>query len=172
MVACKSRRPERVSGGAPWAVEECGGARVFAQLWQLRQWLTGLPRCSGHCERVRRDVETAQTRFRDDSGCAMGSSGHGGAPHSHAVAARRLDRSCLNEQSHRPRIRTQEHLYLLRVSIIYLCALGRYVLYPLRDGIPVNGYRLWEKVPVYGKCTQKRGNIPENGYSNGVHKIR
>ena len=104
VVACTSRRPERVPGGAPWAAEECGGARVFAQLWQLRQWLTGLPRCSGHCERARGDIETARTRFRDDSGCAMGSSGHGGgAPHSHAVAARRLDRSYLNEQSHRPR---------------------------------------------------------------------
>ena len=60
------------------------------------------PEVLGTLREARGDVETARTCFRDDSGCAMGSSGHGGAPHSHAVAARRLDRSHLNEQSHRP----------------------------------------------------------------------
>ena len=55
---------------------------------------------------------------------------------------------------------------------LLLCALGRYILYPLRGGIPLNGYELWEKVPVYGKCTRKQGKVPENGYSNGVHEIR
>ena len=59
VVACTSRRPGRVSGGAPWAVEECGGARVFAQLWQLRQWLTGLSRYSGHARGL---AETSRRR--------------------------------------------------------------------------------------------------------------
>ena len=74
VVGCTSRRPERVSGAAPWAVEECGGARVFAQLLQLRQWLTGLPKCSRHCASALVHVETARTRVRDSLGCAMGSS--------------------------------------------------------------------------------------------------